>query len=138
MVVMFTLAVFVTVFLDKVIFTNKNTGIQSNGVCALYAAEAGINKAMWYLLNVAPDGTTDASWRTTAYPAPAGSDPRDPKNEDFEQGSYTFWVQDSPQYILITAQGLCKEVLRTVHQEFIFDAGLPKTLTPVAGTWGEN
>ena len=90
---------------------------QSNGVHALYIAEAGLNKAAWYLINTAPDATTDGSWRTSAYPSVSGAGPNDPRQESFEGGSYTMWVEDSGGVILMTSSGIYNGTTRIVHQQ---------------------
>lgn len=90
---------------------------QSNAVHAFYVAEAGLNKAIWYLLNTAPDATTSGSWRTSAYPSSSGPNPADPQEEFFEGGSYTLWVQDSGSDILVTARGVYHGATRVVRQK---------------------
>lgn len=128
LILMTVLAVFVSVFLNTVLTTNRNADNQMCNARAFYLAEAGVHKAVWYLLNTAPNGTTDGSWRTTAYPAAAGSNPTDPKNESLGGGNYTMWVQnsgvDSPQSILITAKGTYNGVSRTLHERIINSTGL--------------
>ena len=111
---------------------------RSNGIHALYIAEAGLNKAAWYLLNMAPDNTTDASWRTLAYPTAPGLNPNDPQQESFGQGSYTIWVQDSGGAITITSKGVYNGNTCIVHQQenLILTPPAARTLTAVAGSWG--
>lgn len=92
-------------------------GNQANSVHALYTAEAGLNKAVWYLLNTAPDATTGGTWRTSGYPSESGAGPNDPQEESFEGGAYTIWVEDSGADILITARGTYRGVSRIVHQQ---------------------
>ncbi len=137
LIIMITIAVFVSVFLNTVIYSNKVASEQFNSLRSLYLAEAGLNKAMWYLLYEAPDGTVDGSWRTTAYPTDPGPDPDDAQNESFDGGSYIIWVRDSAAGILVTAEGDYNGSSRTIQQEIVFDIGAPKTVTKVADTWRE-
>jgi hypothetical protein len=116
------------------ILTNK----RSNDAHALYIAEAGLNKAAWYLLNTAPDDSIDGSWRTSAYPAPPGEGPDDPQQETYGQGSYTIWVQDSSGAILITSSGDYNGDTRVVHQLENLTLSPSRALTAVAGSWGLN
>ncbi|HPN88675.1 MAG TPA: LamG domain-containing protein [Candidatus Omnitrophota bacterium] len=120
MAVMFMVAmvVFVVIFLNRIIYVNKNTNNQINSAKAFYIAEAGLHKAMWYLLNTAPDDSTDGSWRTENYPAEPGADedPKNPKRESFSDGEYIIWVETSKDDILLTSQGTCNGVSRTIQQ----------------------
>jgi len=131
--VVLTMAYVSMVRYDGVLVANR-----SNSVHALYIAEAGLNKAAWYLLNTAPDNTTDASWRTLAYPTAPGPDPHDPQQESFGGGSYTIWVQDSSGAITITSSGVYNGNTRIVHQQEQVILTPPQTrmLTAVAGSWG--
>lgn len=136
-----TTAVVITMaFLSMVRYDTTLVDSQSNAVHALYIAEAGLNKAAWYLLNTAPDNTTDGSWRTAAYPTAAGSDPTDPQEESFAGGTYTIWVDDSGGSILLTSKGAYNGITRTVHQEenMVLNPPDPRTLAAVAGSWGVN
>ena len=136
-----TTAVVITMaYLSMIRYDTILTGSQSNAVHALYIAEAGLNKSAWYLLNTAPDNTTDGSWRTLAYPTAAGSDPTDPQEESFAGGTYTIWVEDSGGSILLTSSGVYNGVTRTVHQQesMVLNPPDPQTLVAVAGSWGVN
>ena len=96
------------------------------GTKAIYLAQAGLHKAMWYLLDTAPDGTKNGSWRTTAYPAPPGPNPTDPKQESLAGGTYTLWVENSGSNILITARGETGNIRRTIQQTAVLTpAGHP-------------
>lgn len=125
-------------YLTMIRYDNTLVSNQVNGAHALYTAEAGLNKAAWYLLNTAPDGTSDGSWRTLPYPSAAGIGPNDPREEPFEGGTFTFWVEDSDGTILITSSGTYNGVTRVVHQREDLNIVEPKTLTAVAGSWGIN
>ncbi len=120
MAVMFMVAmvVFVVIFLNRIIYVNKNTNNQINSAKAFYIAEAGLHKAMWYLLNTAPDDSTDGSWRTENYPAEPGADedPKNPKRESFSDGEYIIWVETSKDDILLTSKGTCNGISRTIQQ----------------------
>jgi|CXWL01.1.fsa_nt_gi hypothetical protein len=136
-----TTAVVITMaYLSMVRYDTILVDSQSNAVHALYIAEAGLNKAAWYLLNIAPDNTTDGSWRTLAYPTASGSDPADPQEESFAGGAYTIWVEDSGGDILLTSRGVYNGVTRIVHQQenMIINPPDPRMLVAVAGSWGVN
>lgn len=101
----------------------RSTKIVGFGVTdsqALYLAEAGIHRAIWYLENTAPDGSTDGSWRTTAYPADPGPNPTDPQQESFGNGSFIIWVEGPISDIQITSRGIVAGLERTVRQEITF------------------
>jgi len=109
------------------------TNAQSNSARAFYIAEAGLNKAVWYLMNSAPDGTTGGSWRTSGYPAPAGENANDPQREDFADGTYVMWVENAGTDIMITSRAEINNVTRTIRQ--LFTAVAP--VTAAAGSWQE-
>ncbi|MBF0522289.1 MAG: LamG domain-containing protein [Candidatus Omnitrophica bacterium] len=147
LILMITLTVFVTSFLSGVLYDNRTVDNQTTNSKALYLAEAGLNKAMWYLLHTAPNGTTNGSWRTTAYPAASGAGATDPKKESFADGTYTMWVQDyGDGSILITASGTYNNFTKTIHQRvnlssasgelvgwWKFDEGEDETATDSSG-----
>ena len=129
------ISVFAVLFLEKVIYSNRNFYGQLRNDKAFYLAEAGFNKAIWYLLDTAPNGTADGSWRTAAYPAVYGSGPTDPQMESLGGGTYTMWVVDSSAgSILIVSSGKYEDVTRIVHQRVTL-AG--HQITTAAATWGE-
>lgn len=105
---------------------------------AFYIAEAGLNKAVWYLMNTAPDSSTDASWRTNGYPALPGISPQDPREEEFASGRFTIWVEDVGANIRISSQGIYKGASRLLSQEFTVDQSSPVELLAVTGTWRLN
>jgi hypothetical protein len=133
--VVLTMAYLAMIRYDTVLVNSR-----SNGVHALYIAEAGLNKAAWYLLNIAPDNTTDGSWRTLAYPTAPGLNSNDPQQESFGGGSYTIWVQDSSGAIEIISSGVYNGDTCIVHQQENMTLTPPdsRTLTAVAGSWGIN
>ena len=75
---MVVLLMVVTVYISTVMTNRRVERSQNDEAQALYLAEAGINKAIYYLNNTAPDGSMNGSWSTSAYPqtvvnAPVGS-----------------------------------------------------------------
>lgn len=95
----------------------KSAGFGEMDDQAFWLAEAGLNKAIWYLMNTAPDSSTDGSWRTTAYPASPGVNPTDPQQESLGDGTYTIWAEDSGSNILITSRGTVNSIQRIIQQE---------------------
>lgn len=84
-----------TAYMSLVTHHIRNLGGQINNVQAFYLADAGLNKAIWYLLNTAPDSSTNGSWRTTAYPAAFGAGVTDPQQESLgNDGTYVIWVEN--------------------------------------------
>jgi acetyltransferase-like isoleucine patch superfamily enzyme len=115
--VMITLISVTGAYLTFVQYATRNIGSQIEDSQALYLAEAGIHKAIWYLKNTAPDGSTDGSWRTTAYPADPGPNPTDPQQESLGQGTYTMWVETVGSDIRIYARGTVQGQSRIVQQD---------------------
>lgn len=123
MAFMVILVVLATVFFTSVVENLRTAGSQNDNAEALYLAEAGINMAIWYLKNTAPDSSTDGSWRTTAYSTSstgstyssctAGS--CNPKTESLNNGTYTMWVETSSNNIKITSKGTFNNLSRTVQ-----------------------
>jgi len=70
---------------------------------ALYIAEAGVNKAVWYLTTPVGEGGRGSDWRTAL------------TTEAFGGGSYTLAVEDHAQGIKITSTGRHREAARTVQ-----------------------
>ena len=113
---MVSLTVVVVAYLFMVIYGTRNFGAQANNVRAGYLAEAGLNHAVWYLTNTAPDSSTDGSWRTTAYPADPGASPTDPQQESLGEGTYTMWVETSGSDIQVTARGTVAGIERIIRE----------------------
>jgi hypothetical protein len=150
---MATLVVFASTFLDMAGVTNRNAEKQKSNLKALYIAEAGLNKAIWYLLDGAPDGSVDGSWRTLDYPDPCNNDPcapatsNDPLQEQLgpagDRGTYRVWIETdsgNPSYIVITSMGEFRNIRRTIQQKYILTddgAGDVISAEPVALTWKE-
>lgn len=127
MTIMFlvVLTIVAMALLNTVLYNTTNANVQYNSTQALYLAEAGINKAIYYLRNTAPDGTSNGSWRTTVHPAAAGNTApasctaSDPCEENLGDGSYTMWVEDSGSNIKITSTGNFNGINRTAQQQII-------------------
>ncbi len=131
LVFMIALSGLATAFLFSVNSAGKVTAGQVDNLKAFYLAEAGLEKAKWYLLHTAPDGSTDASWRTSAYPTVAGANPTDPQAETLDGGIYTIWVRDYSvdASIYLTSSATVNGVERTVYQ---------RVKTGPVGQWGFN
>lgn len=77
-----TLSLLVAVFLFLSAVITRDAGFQEIDRKNSYLAESGINKAVWYLENTAPDGSTNGSWRTPGL------------TENLGGGSYTMIVEN--------------------------------------------
>ncbi len=119
LIVMITLISVVGAYLGFVQSSTRSTGAQIEDSQAIYLADAGLNQAIWYLINTAPDGSADYSWRTTAYPAAPGPDPNDPQQESLGNGTFTIWVQDSGSDIQIYSRGTVGELTRIITQTMV-------------------
>lgn len=119
LMVMIALTSVVGAYLGFVQSSTRSTGAQIEDSQAIYLADAGVNQAIWYLNNTAPDGSGDYSWRTTAYPAAPGPDPNDPQQESFGNGTFTIWVQDLRSNIQIYARGTVGELSRIIIQTIV-------------------
>ena len=119
LMVMITLILVVGAYLGFVQYSTISTGAQISDSQAIYLADAGLDMAIWYLRNTAPDGSTDCSWRTTAYPAAPGSDPNDPQQKSLGNGTFTIWVQDSGSDIQVYARGTVGESSRVITQTLV-------------------
>ncbi len=119
LIVMITLISVVGAYLDFVLSSTRSTGAQIEDSQAIYLADAGLNQAIWYLNNTAPDGSDDYSWRTTAYPAVPGPNSTDPQQESFGNGTFTIWVQDLESNIQIYARGTVGELTRIITQTVV-------------------
>jgi hypothetical protein len=121
LVFMASLVSVATIFTGSVIYLNTNSVSQVNSAKALYIAEAGLNKAIYYLKNTAPDTSADGSWRTNVYATgtpnvpPAACSGSNPCAETLNGGIYTIWVEDSGSNIKITSKGVIRSVTRIVR-----------------------
>ena len=107
-------------YISLVQYSTRNAGNQVSDSQAFSLAEAGLHKAIWYLINgnTAPDGSTDSSWRTTAYPTAPGAGLNDSKQESFANGTYTMWAEASSGNVQITARGTMNGIERIIRQTF--------------------
>ncbi len=130
-IIMVSLIVVASSYIFLVTYDTRNVGGQKSNVSAFYLAEAGLNKAIYYLLNTAPDSSTDSSWRTTAYPAVPGAGNTDPQQESLGGGTYTMWVETSGSDVQITARGTANGIERIIRQAVSYSAGgsVPEALT---------
>jgi len=114
-------------------WNNKNAIGQIQNAQAFYLAQAGINQALYYLQNTAPDGSVNGTWRTTTSysvgatgsvysSCTAGVGNCVAKKESLGAGTYTMWVQSSGNYITITSQGVINGVSR-IQQEQVTQPG---------------
>jgi len=133
-IILIALVIIVISYFTIIYFELKNTNLQIDNAKAFYIAEGGLNKAIWYLINTAPDSSSDGSWRTDSYPAPSGPDPTDPQNETFSSGAYTIWVEDSGGNILITSKGEVNDSQRIIQQTISVSGG---NATSIADSWKE-
>jgi predicted acyltransferase (DUF342 family) len=82
----------------------KSVTGQSQYVQALYLAEAGVDKAVWYLLTSPSEGGRGSSWRTGG------------ETEQFGEGQYTMIVENHISGdVLITASGEVEGVVRSIQ-----------------------
>jgi len=123
---MISLSVVAGAYIFMVTFSARGVSGANNNVKALYLAEAGLNKAVYYLTNTAPDDSTDASWRTTAYPADPGEDPTDPQQEALGDGTYTMWVETSGSDIQVTARGTVAGIERIIRETVTISTAVPE------------
>lgn len=117
LILMVSMAVFSVGYLFMAQTAITATKADEEGIKAMYFAEAGVDRAIYYLTTTAPDGSTDASWRTSAYPAAAGSGDDDPRSESLAAGSYTMWVTTAGGDVLITSRGTVAGIERVVYQK---------------------
>jgi Tfp pilus assembly protein PilX len=134
LIFMVTLVVAVAAYISFLSSDMRNISFQVDSTKAFYIAEGGINKAVWYLDNTAPDGSIDGSWRTASYPEPFGVDPTDPKRESFSAGTYTIWVETSGTDILITSSGEINNAQRVIQQTISMSGGNPNS---IVDSWKE-
>lgn len=79
LMVIFTLGSALLSMTTSALLRSRNDMLRAQ---ALDVAEAGTEKAVYYVRNTAPDGSVNGSWRTTG------------QTESFSSGSYTFSVAD--------------------------------------------
>lgn len=92
-------------FIYVVTGRSRNLATQKQSVRAFYIAEAGINKAIWYLTTPVASGGKGETWRISA------------TSESFAGGAYTFSVSDGPSgSILVVSTGESSGRTRTIEQ----------------------
>ena len=135
---MISLIIISASYLFMVTYDTRNASAQMNNDKALYLADAGLNKAVWYLTNTAPDTSTDGSWRTTAYPAASGLNPTDSRQESLGDGTYTIWVEPEPlgSDIMVTARGTVNNIERTVRETITLAPSVPEAFNKVQYSGG--
>ncbi|MDP8212750.1 MAG: pilus assembly PilX N-terminal domain-containing protein [Candidatus Zapsychrus exili] len=133
LIFMIALAGIALAYISLISYDTKNVGGQINNKKAFYLAEAGLNKAVWYLLNTAPDGSTDGSWRTSSYPVASGAGLTDPQEEQLGEGTYTMWVETAVDDILITSRGEVSSAERIIIQRItLSNVGVPEAFEYVS------
>ncbi|MFH0887520.1 MAG: hypothetical protein V1843_05060 [bacterium] len=96
-ILLIALSAFTTVFLFMISGNLRQLGSQVNYEKSFYIAEAGAEKALWYLKTPVADGGMGESWRTTGL------------TESFGGGQYTISVADSATgtvVIMVTGEAL--------------------------------
>ena len=126
---MISLIVVIAAYIFMVTYSTRNANAQINNEKAVYLADAGLNKAVWYLTNTAPDSSTDGTWRTTAYPADPGPNPTDPQQESLGDGTYTMWVETSGSKILVTARGTVNNIERIIQEIITLATDVPESFS---------
>ncbi len=137
LILVMAIAVIVGGFLYGINVNQRFVYQKVNRVRTFYIAEAGINKAIYYLAYTAPDSSTDGSWRTTAYPADPGEGVADPQQEIFDDGNYTMWVESAGSNVLIRSRGMSNNISRTISVEVVLTPASPNIVTTVEDTWKE-
>lgn len=82
----------------------RNIHTRTDQQRAFYIAEAGFNKALWYLATDPVDGGEGLEWRTSG------------RTESCAGGSYTIKVEDDPSLMmLVTSSGSFEEASHTIQ-----------------------
>ncbi len=107
MLLTFILMVGLSMIVGSVVYLTstgiKNIGYYVNRAKALYIADGGLQKALWYLKTPASQGGMGSEWRTTGY------------TENFSGGSFTIYVAGAPQAnVIITSEGTFLGIKRTL------------------------
>lgn len=117
-----TLAVLGSAFLARSVSEQRFAERQRSSTQAFYYAEAGLERAAWYLTDVAPDGSNDGNWRTSNYPAQPGTGVNDPRQETCSDGSYIIWVENEDSDVRIYARGTSGGITRELTQRISVDS----------------
>ncbi len=104
-ILLLALASLILSFLFSIYGKIRKAGIDLEYTKALYIAEAGMNKAIWYLVTPAGQGGRGGSYRTGGMV------------ESYSDGKYTLSILDGegPNDIVITSTGEVKETKRAVQ-----------------------
>ncbi len=107
-VLLTALAMIVGSFSFVITIMVKKSGVYTRQAKALYYAEAGLAKAIWYLKTPTYLGGKSSTWRTTGY------------TENIGEGSYRLTVENSttPIEIKITSRGTYGTTNRTLQAKF--------------------
>ncbi|MBN3038666.1 MAG: hypothetical protein JW869_04525 [Candidatus Omnitrophica bacterium] len=117
-----TLAVLGSAFLARSVAEKRFAERQRASVQAFYVAEAGLERAVWFLTAYEPvTGTdSDGSWRSLPYNGgsnPPGPGANDPQNEPCGQGDYTIWVEaEAGNTVVVHAEGMVGGINRVLRQ----------------------
>jgi len=113
-IMLVALSVIIFSFLSFIGTRLKDSIVKIAETSAFYAAEAGLNKAIWYLATPVAQGGRGFSWRTTN------------NYEVFGRGGYRFSIIDivTSQELLIISTGEVAGILRTVCEN-VNIGGLP-------------
>lgn len=106
MVITMAVAAVILSFVYVVIARTKDIPAKKAATKAFYTAEAGVNKAIWYLATPVGSGGMGEDWRTSG------------STESFAGGAYTFSVLDGPSAgsIMVIATGEVNGITRTIQQ----------------------
>ncbi|MFH0887519.1 MAG: hypothetical protein V1843_05055 [bacterium] len=105
-ILLIALSAFVTVFLFMISGNLRQVGSQGNSEKALYIADAGLEKAIWYLKTPISQGGMWESWRTAGL------------TESFDVGQYTIAVVSGPgTNVTITVTGEAYGERRTIQAQ---------------------
>ncbi len=112
-ILLIALSITVFSYLYLIGFRLKESGIRVSENQSFYAAEAGLNKAIWYLSTPTAQGGKGTSWRVTS------------SQEAFGRGKYYITVRDSATgEVQIISTGEVLGIRKTVSQSLV-SAGTP-------------
>jgi formylmethanofuran dehydrogenase subunit C len=113
-ILLMALSVTVFSYLYLIGFRLKESGLRVSENQAFYAAEAGLNKAIWYLATPIAQGGKGISWRVTS------------SHEVFGRGKYYMTVRDAATgEVLVISTGEVLGLRKTVTQSLIAGGGAP-------------
>jgi hypothetical protein len=112
-ILLVALSITIFAYIDMIGFRIKDTGIKVSEFDAFYAADAGLNKAIWNLATPTAQGGKGMTWRTTS------------SWESFGRGGYSITVTNYlTSEVLIISTGEVGGISKTVSQA-ISTGGLP-------------